>query len=976
MKKGGIIVCIVLISILGISFVSANWFTDLFTIGEESELEGWLASLSGEGVRWVDGETTTLNIGGRSHEISVVIEDTNTAVITVDGITKSMGEGWTGDIGELTVYIQKVYAPNVVGTERYVELVLGSNLINKCDELSEETKGTIDELLEDGETVVLREGDAVYRRGFFVTESGYGGQVWEIRDIELGSQPEITLEEQKEGSANIQITLLDEGDYYSGVFTLKSGVTAFMKVYPGIDVYDSYSHYIKVTDLFDGISTYEGCNHGSNTGCIDSDIGKGYYESGYVEMIDNPDFGENGRKYDVCWEDGKNLQEYVCKNGVYEGDVSYYCPQGCANGACVFENNLEPGDCYDSDAGKISGVMGITYDHGEQFLSQDLCSGNVLTEYYCAYESQTDTYYRDKIDFNCYIGCDDGACIQDGLLPEGFACCEKTNQGWGCYETLEKECNTDYQMTPVKCEQTSYCKPGCCYDTKYGYCEYYSTQSQCTENEGTWSDNPNCEIPECTRGCCNLGNQFSFMTESRCELEAGYMGLPVDFDSSITNELTCITQGPLRINYAGPNWESLVYELPAEINIYADTSKPATCEWGFVNGERTQFFYTGEGYHSQTLDLEEGDYEYEIYCLTADGEKATTIISFSVKLNEEGVVNVEMTKGWNLILGFVEPWQILSGDVVYDDVKAIYALMPNVQEYARAYPEPEWEKLQTIDEDYILNNGFWVYSDKAGIMKYRLYEETIPFNQRPIYSGWNFVGITNDMMQEDSEEELKNLVGDCNIEKSYFFNSITQEWQAVPLTEKFETSTLGYTWVIKVSGDCYLGRNENIIAPPLLPDVGGSGDETGAPLSIKNFILQEEYSNPEQCEEINGQSDLGIFVNETGELCMRGITLQYWDSNGDKVIFVHLSEYIKGFDFVQRYLNYYGTEANIGKEKVYRFEKHELFWYPGNEYNIVYIQEATRTEREDGVSYRYDHDATDNSVVDWFYNKYSPIIVA
>ena len=38
MKKGLMIVGILMISILSVSFVSANWFTELFNIGEDSEL--------------------------------------------------------------------------------------------------------------------------------------------------------------------------------------------------------------------------------------------------------------------------------------------------------------------------------------------------------------------------------------------------------------------------------------------------------------------------------------------------------------------------------------------------------------------------------------------------------------------------------------------------------------------------------------------------------------------------------------------------------------------------------------------------------------------------------------------------------------------------------------------------------------------------------------------------------------------------
>ena len=470
---------------------------------------------------------------------------------------------------------------------------------------------------------------------------------------------------------------------------------------------------------------------------------------------------------------------------------------------------------------KTATEVQYSLDDLEQFLSQDSCNGNVLTEHYCTYDSEIDVYYRDTLESECYIGCEDGACIQDGILDEGYACCEKTIQGWGCYETLETECDTSFKMTPVSCEQTSYCQRGCCYDTDYGYCEYYSTESQCSENGGQWSDDPNCEIPECERGCCTLGNEFRFMTEARCDIEAGYMGVSVNFDHTITNELEYIMQGPLRIDYAGPNWERKVYELPGEINLYVHTSKPATCTYLIKDSsnEPAEFFYTGDTYHNQDLSLNEGKYEFDISC-TDGNETAETIIGFSVILNEEGILNLEVAQGWNLIRGFVEPYQIIGGDIEQEDIKVTYALVPTIQEYARVYPEAEWEKLKDINDEEILSWGFWVYSNKAGMMKYRLYDDwVLPLDQRQISTGWNFVGITGDMAPEYDGEELKDLVGDCNIEMSYVFEQELQEWREFPLHEEFGVFAVGYTWVIKVSDDCNLGRSDEIAAPPELPGI-------------------------------------------------------------------------------------------------------------------------------------------------------------
>tara|TARA_Y100000310_G_C20677641_1_gene814022 strand:+ start:48 stop:3140 length:3093 start_codon:yes stop_codon:yes gene_type:complete len=69
--------------------------------------------------------------------------------------------------------------------------------------------------------------------------------------------------------------------------------------------------------------------------CTDSDGGVNYYAKGYVKLIGDPTFGINGRKNDVCWDDGIHLSEYVCENGVYKGDHNYLCSNGCRDGACI-----------------------------------------------------------------------------------------------------------------------------------------------------------------------------------------------------------------------------------------------------------------------------------------------------------------------------------------------------------------------------------------------------------------------------------------------------------------------------------------------------------------------------------------------------------------------------------------------------------------------------------------------------------------
>lgn len=66
--------------------------------------------------------------------------------------------------------------------------------------------------------------------------------------------------------------------------------------------------------------------------CIDSDGGLEYYTKGTAETR-----GQNsaGRYYDLCFNSGKVLHEWYCKNGKQIAKMEYECPKDCVDGACV-----------------------------------------------------------------------------------------------------------------------------------------------------------------------------------------------------------------------------------------------------------------------------------------------------------------------------------------------------------------------------------------------------------------------------------------------------------------------------------------------------------------------------------------------------------------------------------------------------------------------------------------------------------------
>ncbi len=119
-------------------------------------------------------------------------------------------------------------------------------------------------------------------------------------------------------------------------------------------------------------------------------------------------------------------------------------------------------------------------------------------------------------------------------------CCEKTTYGAWCQNNIEEKCDADYRKTPTSCQATSFCKLGCCYDIEEGLCMENSPQKTCEVNGGVWSDNENCNIPQCQLGCCVLGDQAAFVSLVRCKRLSAFYGLKTDFRKNIESENACI----------------------------------------------------------------------------------------------------------------------------------------------------------------------------------------------------------------------------------------------------------------------------------------------------------------------------------------------------------------------------------------------------------------------------------------------------
>tara|TARA_Y100000310_G_scaffold213829_1_gene214835 strand:+ start:9854 stop:11392 length:1539 start_codon:yes stop_codon:yes gene_type:complete len=131
-------------------------------------------------------------------------------------------------------------------------------------------------------------------------------------------------------------------------------------------------------------------------------------------------------------------------------------------------------------------------------------------------------------------------------VGENTYCAERTISGAWCQDVPLEEVDQNYRSVPTSCEATSYCKLGTCADSQEGTCMENTPQKVCEEPQdgiggGVWFDSEVDEIPQCQLGCCLIGNQAAFVTQTRCKQLSSVYGLETNYRTDIQSEVACIS---------------------------------------------------------------------------------------------------------------------------------------------------------------------------------------------------------------------------------------------------------------------------------------------------------------------------------------------------------------------------------------------------------------------------------------------------
>lgn len=129
-------------------------------------------------------------------------------------------------------------------------------------------------------------------------------------------------------------------------------------------------------------------------------------------------------------------------------------------------------------------------------------------------------------------------------VGETSYCAERTTEGAWCQNVPLEKVDDTYRSAPTNCESTSFCKLGTCVNSQEGLCMENTPQRVCEEpisgGEGVWYDAEVDEVPQCSLGCCILGDQAAFVTQPRCKQLSSEYGLETNYKTDIQSEVACI----------------------------------------------------------------------------------------------------------------------------------------------------------------------------------------------------------------------------------------------------------------------------------------------------------------------------------------------------------------------------------------------------------------------------------------------------
>ena len=138
------------------------------------------------------------------------------------------------------------------------------------------------------------------------------------------------------------------------------------------------------------------------------------------------------------------------------------------------------------------------------------------------------------------------------LIPSASAqtagltsCCTNLKDESVCQDIPSDVCSESCSdvCIPSSCESISQCKLGCGFSKSEGTCTLNTPKASCNNNEDCeFLTDPFCSDPKCQKGCCTIGLNNNWYTQSECQIRANAEGVSYEFDSNVESEQVCFRQ--------------------------------------------------------------------------------------------------------------------------------------------------------------------------------------------------------------------------------------------------------------------------------------------------------------------------------------------------------------------------------------------------------------------------------------------------
>ncbi|MBS3080378.1 hypothetical protein J4221_02825, partial [Candidatus Pacearchaeota archaeon] len=203
-------------------------------------------------------------------------------------------------------------------------------------------------------------------------------------------------------------------------------------------------------------------------------------------------------------------------------------------------------------------------------------------------------------------------------------------------------------------------------------------------------------------------------------------------------------------------------------------------------------------------------------------------------------VTMPVQEGWNLLppIFYMDEAILPDSEIQKQDISYMWYYSTNQNKYFQIYPDMDVQSAEETDgpivetdyDNYVMTSGAWVYSKKAGTLKYNLFVSNYDYmNKRKLLGGYNFIVLTPEMMGKSLWENK----GTCNIVKAYGWENEgdRQRWDDVGLYDRINSQeAAGIAIIIKVSDKCILGSSDSSNGgtstfPPALPGTDSNGNQ-------------------------------------------------------------------------------------------------------------------------------------------------------